>query len=79
MYRISVHPLSSLTCLQPIEDKSMESLKTIDTNPIDLYDCFKAFVREDQLGEEECWSVHAIGTCSILRSMSACVWDRQSL
>ena len=35
----------------------MESLKTENTDPIDLYECFKAFVREDQLGEDECWSV----------------------
>ena len=33
----------------------MESLKSIDTRPIDLYRCFKAFVREDQLGDEESW------------------------
>ncbi len=46
-----------LAYLQPIEDKSMETLKTVDTTPINLYDCFKAFVREDQLGEEESWSV----------------------
>ena len=35
----------------------MESLKIIDTKPIDLYDCFKAFVREDELGDEESWLV----------------------
>lgn len=35
----------------------MESLKTIDTQPINLYRCFKAFVREDQLGDEESWYV----------------------
>lgn len=35
----------------------MESLKIIDTKPIDLYDCFKAFVREDELGDEESWYV----------------------
>lgn len=46
-----------LSHLQPLEDKSMESLKIVDTKPIDLYECFKAFVREDQLGEEESWSV----------------------
>lgn len=33
----------------------MESLKVIDTKPIDLYECFKAFVREDELGDEESW------------------------
>ncbi len=33
----------------------MESLKVIDTKPIDLYDCFKAFVRQDELGDEESW------------------------
>ena len=42
--------------LQPVDHESMESLKIIDTKPIDLYDCFKAFVREDELGDEESWS-----------------------
>jgi ubiquitin carboxyl-terminal hydrolase 6/32 len=40
---------------RPVEHKSMESLKTMDLDPIDLYECFKAFVREDDLGDEECW------------------------
>ena len=35
----------------------MESLKTMNQDPIDLYECFKAFVREDDLGDEECWCV----------------------
>lgn len=42
-------------CAQADEHESMESLKIIDTQPIDLYKCFKAFVREDQLGDEESW------------------------
>ncbi len=47
------------TCcdVQADEHESMESLKIIDTQPIDLYKCFKAFVREDQLGDEESWYV----------------------
>ena len=36
----------------------MESLKMMDTDPIDLYQCFKAFVRNDELGEEESWLVY---------------------
>ncbi|CAI8055035.1 Ubiquitin carboxyl-terminal hydrolase 32 [Geodia barretti] len=40
---------------RPVEHESMESLKTMDLDPIDLYQCFKAFVREDDLGDEECW------------------------
>ena len=35
----------------------MESLKTMDLDSIDLYECFKAFVREDDLGDEECWYI----------------------
>ena len=35
----------------------MESLKMMDTDPIDLYQCFKAFVRNDELGEEESWYI----------------------
>ena len=52
------HPSFSLSPpdLQPVDHESMESLKIIDTKPIDLYDCFKAFVREDELGDEESWS-----------------------
>ena len=46
----------SLSLLQPVDHESMESLKIIDTKSIDLYDCFKAFVREDELGDEESWS-----------------------
>ena len=46
-----------LPLLQPIDHESMESLKTMNTDPIDLYECFKSFVREEQLGEEECWLV----------------------
>lgn len=42
---------------QPVDHESMESLKIIDNKPIDLYDCFKAFVREDELGDEESWLV----------------------
>ena len=30
----------------------------MDTDPIDLYQCFKAFVRDDELGEEESWLVY---------------------
>ena len=41
--------------LQAIDHESMESLKVQDTSPIDLYQCFKAFVRQDMLGDEECW------------------------
>ena len=43
---------------QAVDHDSMESLKMMDTDPIDLYQCLKAFVRDDELGEEECWSGH---------------------
>ena len=46
----------------------MESLKTMNQDPIDLYECFKAFVREDDLGDEECWCVCVcvfVSPCSI--------------
>jgi len=33
----------------------MDSLKVIDTKPIDLDSCFKAFVRKDELGDDESW------------------------
>ena len=49
--------LAGIPCVQALDHESMESLRTQDLNPIDLYKCFKAFVREDDLGDEECWSV----------------------
>lgn len=48
---------------QPVDHDSMESLKMMDNDPIDLYQCLKAFVRDDELGEEECWSV-SLTTCN---------------
>ena len=69
---VSPHPLSVGFCFvvlflhlllvfmsasQALEHESMESLKIIDTKPIDLYSCFRAFVRKDQLGEDESWYV----------------------
>ena len=41
--------------LQPVDDQSMEEIKQVDTTPIELYNCFEFFVKEDQLGEEELW------------------------
>ena len=60
---ISPFPKHTHTHTQPVEHESMESLKTMDQEPIHLYECFKAFVREDDLGEEECWYIHVHVTC----------------
>ena len=45
----------SIYSLQPIDDGSMASLKTLDVSTIDLATCFKSFVREDNLGDDELW------------------------
>lgn len=41
--------------LQPKDHESMEALKSVDTHPIDLTDCFAAFSRPEELGEDELW------------------------
>ena len=33
----------------------MEALKTQDTRPIDLYECFQSFSKSEELGEDELW------------------------
>ena len=45
----------TVCCLQPIEDKSMENMKHVDNDPIDLRDCFGAFSKPEELGEDEYW------------------------
>ena len=51
MYHVSVS--SHLT--QPVEHESMENMKHEDNKPVDLRDCFKAFSKPEELGEEEYW------------------------
>ena len=51
MYHVSVS--SHLT--QPVEHESMENMKYEDNKPVDLRDCFKAFSKPEELGEEEYW------------------------
>ena len=43
--------------LQPTDDESLASLKIQDLSTITLADCFKSFVREDNLGDDELWYV----------------------
>ena len=40
---------------QPIEDKSMENMKSEDNKPVNLQECFQAFSKPEELGEEEYW------------------------
>eukprot|EP00731_Ephydatia_muelleri_P022565 Em0015g148a len=40
---------------RPLDHESLASLKTLDVSTIDLATCFKSFVREDNLGEDERW------------------------
>ena len=40
---------------QPIEDKSMENMKFEDNKPVNLQECFQAFSKPEELGEEEYW------------------------
>ena len=39
------------------EHESVEQSRRLQTEPIDLYECFKAFTKEEELGEDELWSV----------------------
>ena len=47
------------------EHDSVEQSRRLQTEPIDLYECFKAFTKEEELGEDELWSVYI---CHILLS-----------
>ena len=37
------------------EHSSVEESRRLQTEPIDLYECLKAFTKEEELGEEELW------------------------
>lgn len=37
------------------EHDSVEQSRRLQTEPIDLYECFKAFTKEEELGEDELW------------------------
>ncbi|XP_028419298.1 ubiquitin carboxyl-terminal hydrolase 32-like, partial [Dendronephthya gigantea] len=37
------------------EHASVEQSRRLQTEPIDLYECFKAFTKEEELGEDELW------------------------
>lgn len=37
------------------EHESVERSRRLQTEPIDLYECFKAFTKEEELGEDELW------------------------
>lgn len=39
------------------EHESVEQSRRCQTEPIDLYECFKAFTKEEELGEDELWYV----------------------
>lgn len=40
------------------EHESVERSRKLQTEPIDLYECFRAFTKEEELGEDELWYVH---------------------
>jgi ubiquitin carboxyl-terminal hydrolase 6/32 len=42
---------------RPKDDESMEALKQVDNQPIDLDDCFASFSKPEELGEDELWWV----------------------
>ena len=37
------------------EHRSVERSRKLQTEPIDLYECFRAFTKEEELGEDELW------------------------
>lgn len=37
------------------EHESVERSRKLQTEPIDLYECFRAFTKEEELGEDELW------------------------
>lgn len=39
------------------EHESVERSRKQQTEPIDLYECFRAFTKEEELGEDELWCV----------------------
>lgn len=39
------------------EHESVERSRKLQTEPIDLYECFRAFTKEEELGEDELWCV----------------------
>lgn len=39
------------------EHESVERSRRLQSEPIDLYECFKAFTKEEELGEDELWLV----------------------
>lgn len=39
------------------EHESVERSRKQQTEPIDLYECFRAFTKEEELGEDELWYV----------------------
>ena len=43
--------------LQPREHDSVQRTKTEQEKPIDVYECLKAFMKEEELGEEDPWCV----------------------
>ena len=44
-----------LMCQVFTEHDSVERSRRLQTEPIDLYECFKAFTKEEELGEDELW------------------------
>ena len=43
--------------LQPKEHDSVQRTKTEQEKPIDVYECLKSFMKEEELGEEDPWCV----------------------
>ena len=43
--------------LQPMEHDSVQRTKTEQEKPIDVYECLKSFMKEEELGEEDPWCV----------------------
>jgi len=37
------------------EHESVERSRKLQTEPIDLYECLRAFTKEEELGEDELW------------------------
>ena len=37
------------------EHESLERSRRLQTEPIDLYECLRAFTKEEELGEDELW------------------------
>lgn len=38
-----------------VEHESLEKSRKLQTEPIDLYECLRAFTKEEELGEDELW------------------------